>query len=43
MTLGLLVALYVDLPPSSLIIGTLITLFLLQLILARMLRSSSPR
>jgi ABC-type Mn2+/Zn2+ transport system permease subunit len=29
-TLGLLTALYVDLPPSSLIIGVLILLFFLQ-------------
>lgn len=35
--IGLLVALYVDLPPSSLIIGTLITLFVLQLGMAYVL------
>lgn len=33
--LGLLAALYIDLPPSSLIIGVLLLMFVLQLVLAR--------
>jgi zinc transport system permease protein len=38
--IGLLVALYVDLPPSSLIIGTLIFMFILQSITAKLTKHS---
>jgi zinc transport system permease protein len=37
---GLGMALYIDLPPSSLIIGTLIALFVIQAVLAHVLRSA---
>ena len=38
MIVGLFSALFLDLPPSSLIIGVLITLFVVQLITSRLLR-----